>query len=79
MAFQVQKIHKLQDQLENQAYEWAYEDVLEYYGIKELEDLTEDQVEEIFAYSESDECSESYVGMALRSIVDNWEISRVPV
>jgi len=73
MSFEVRKQHKLQDQIEHWAYEWAIEDVFEYYGIKELGELNKEQVDEIFAYSESDDCYEGYVGVALRSICDQWE------
>ena len=76
MAFQVYKQHKLQDQIENLAYEWAIEDVTEYYGVEEIEELTQEQVDEIFAYSESEQCYESYVGMALRTICDQWEMEQ---
>jgi len=76
MSFQVYKQHKLQDQIENLAYEWAIEDVCEYYGIEEIEELNQKQVDEIFAYSESDECYEGYVGIALRTICDQWEMEQ---
>ena len=56
MSFQVYKQHKLQDQIEQLAYEWAIEDVCEYYGVEEPAELNQEQVDEIFAYSESDEC-----------------------
>ena len=40
MAFQVHKQHKLQDQIEQLAYDWAIEDVTEYYGVEELTELS---------------------------------------
>jgi len=73
MTFQVNKQHKLQDQIENLCYEWAIEDVMSYFNVKEIEDLTKEQVDEIYVYSESDECYEGMVGVALRSMVDQWE------
>ena len=73
MTFQVYKQHKLQDQIEQLAYDWAFEDVTEYQGIEEIEELNQEQVDEIFAYSESDDCYEGYVGVALRTICDQWE------
>ena len=73
MTFQVYKQHKLQDQIEQLAYDWAFEDVTEYYGVEEIEQLNQEQVDEIFAYSESDECYEGYVGVTLRTICDQWE------
>jgi hypothetical protein len=65
MTFQVYKQHKLQDQIEQLAYDWAIEDV--------TAELNQEQIDEIFAYSESDDCYEGYVGMALRTICDQWE------
>ena len=73
MAFQVNKMHKLQDQMENMAHEWVWEDISEYYKVEEIEDLNQEQVDEIYAYAESEECYDDYVGMVLRSICDNWE------
>ena len=54
----------------------ALEDVCEYYNVQETSELTQEQVDEIFAYSESDDCHEGYVGMALRSICDQWEFDQ---
>ena len=76
MTFQVNKQHKLQDQIENLCYEWAIEDVMSYFNVEEIEDLTKEQVDEIYAYSESDECYEEMVGVSLRSMCDQWEDSQ---
>ena len=76
MSFQVYKQHKLQDQIENLAYEWAITDVQEYYGVEEIEELNQEQIDEIFAYSESEDCYEGYVGVALRSICDQWDMEQ---
>lgn len=73
MSFEVRKQHKLQDQIEHWAYEWALEDVLFYYNVKEPSELNQEQIDEIFAYSESDDCYEGYIRVALRSICDQWE------
>ena len=76
MSFQVHKQHKLQDQIEQLTYDWAFEDVTEYYGVEEIEELNQEQIDEIFTYSESDECYEGYVGVALRTICDQWEMEQ---
>lgn len=73
MAFEAYKIHKLQDRLESEAYDWMDYQVQEFYGVGDIMELTKEQVDEIFQYSESDDCYEPYVGMALRSICDQWE------
>ena len=73
MTFEVRKQHKLQDQIENLCYEWAYEDVLEYFSVESIEDLTKEQIDEIYTYSESEECYEGMVGVTLRSMCEQWE------
>ena len=72
MTFQVNKQHKLQDQIENLCYDWAYEDVLSYFNVESIEDLTKEQIDEIYTYSESDECYEGMVGVTLRSMCEQW-------
>ena len=73
MTFEVRKQHKLQDQIESLCYEWAYEDVLEYFSVESIEDLTKEQIDEIYTYSESEECYEGMVGVTLRSMCEQWE------
>jgi hypothetical protein len=77
MPFQVNKQHKLQDQIENLCYEWAYEDVIGYFNVESIEDLTQEQIDEIYTYSESDESDEGMVGVILRSMCgsmcEQWE------
>ena len=69
MALDLGKVHKLQDQFESMAYDWMFERIQEVYGVDDPSELNEDQIQEIFEYSESDEC-EMYVGMALRSMIE---------
>jgi len=73
MPFEVIKQHKLQDQIESLCYEWAETDVLEYFKVESIDDLTQEQIDEIYTYSESEECYEGMVGVALRSMCEHWE------
>ena len=73
MTFKVNKMGKLAEQLEELAYDWAHQDVIEYFGVSVLEELTEEQLTEIYQYSESEECFEGYVGMALRGMCNSLE------
>ena len=73
MTFQVNKMHKLQDQIESLVYEWVWEDIREQYGVEELEELNQEQIDEISAFADSDDCYEGYVSMSLRSICDSWD------
>lgn len=72
MAFDPGKVHKLLEHLEETAYEWMIDRVRTFYQVEDLSNLTEEQLQEIFLYAESDECDD-YVGMALRSIISNYE------
>ena len=56
MTFQVHKMHKLQDQMESLAHEWVWTDISEYYKVEEIEDLNQEQVDELYAYAESEDC-----------------------
>ena len=72
MAFEVKKMHKLADQIEQLAYDWAHTDVCEYFGVEEVEELTEEQAVEMYNYAESEECYEGYVGTVLRTMYEQW-------
>ena len=73
MTFEVNKMHKLQDQMESLAYEWVWTDITEQYNVEDVEDLNQKQVNEMYAYAESEKCYDGTVGMVIRSICDNWE------
>ena len=72
MAFEVKKIHKLSDQIEALAYDWALTDVCEYFKVEEVSQLTEEQAVEMYNYAESEECYEGYVGTVLRTMYEQW-------
>ncbi len=50
MAFELHKLHKLDDWLEGEAYEWVLSAILNIYNIEKLEELTKAQIDEIAAY-----------------------------
>ena len=74
MAFEVYKQHKLEDRLEQEVYEWVGWAIQEQYGVEEFEELTEEQVDEISAYANSDESEyfAPYVCGVLNTICNNW-------
>ena len=72
MAFEVKKMHKLSDQIEALARDWAHTDVCEYFGVEEVGELTEDQATEMYNYAESEACYEGYVGTVLRTMYEQW-------
>ena len=70
MAFDPGKVGKLQDQLEALAYDWMFHRIQDFYGVRDISELTKSQLEDIFDYANSDEC-DIYIGMALRAIVND--------
>ena len=44
--------------------------MIEFYGVSKIEELTQDQLDEIFIYSEDDQC-DPWIGVALRSLVQS--------
>jgi|TARA_R110001583_G_scaffold38170_2_gene123310 hypothetical protein len=70
MTFEVKNISTLQDSITDVVYEWVLSSVLEYFNVEELEQLSKDQMSEMYSYANSDECYEEYVGMVLRSMCD---------
>tara|TARA_Y100000389_G_scaffold143313_1_gene141546 strand:- start:348 stop:593 length:246 start_codon:yes stop_codon:yes gene_type:complete len=72
MAFEVNKMHKLADQIEQLAYDWVHTDMCEYFGVEEAGQLTKEQATEMYDYSESDDCYEGYVGTVLRTMYEQW-------
>lgn len=64
MAFEWNKIHKYEDNFEREIIESVEEYVFEYYGVEELEQLTDNQVSEIETFaSELNEYSVMQIGI----------------
>ena len=72
--FDVPKIHKWADNIENTLTEWAEESISEHYGIDHMEDLTEDQISEIQAFVDNAEDSwYDWVCIGFRNVISWWE------
>ena len=74
MAFEVWKQHKLEDRMEQEAWDWVMYCVQEQFGVDDFEELTEEQVDEISEYANSDaaEYFAPYVCGVLNSMCDTW-------
>ena len=87
MAFDMNKLHKLSDHLESEAFEWTQWAIKEWYelelteneygyeqGVEEV--LNKEQIEEIEAYVDEwlspDKYHEPYTLTCLNTIVDRW-------
>jgi len=72
MAFEVHKMGKLRDQLEERASEWVLYEIQQTYGVESTEELTKEQIDEIQEFRDSDGWIEDYVQMVLTTIIDGW-------
>lgn len=73
MSFEIKKMGKLGDQLEQQAYDWVLPDIQEYFGVENISDLTRENLQEIEGFLNSDAWIEGYVETVLRTVIDNFE------
>lgn len=77
MSFEWNRIHKWEENIERDVTDAVYEYVCEYYGIEEVDEITEEQLEEIEAFrDELNEYSLMQIGFSnLISHVESihWE------
>ena len=71
MSFKVKSTATFEEECD-EAYEIAEKEMIEYYGVSKIEELTSEQLDEIFIYSEEEECDD-WIGVALRSLVQQVE------
>ena len=73
MAFEWPKIYKSEEWFEQQATEWVFDYICEFYDVEDIEDLTEEQIEEIVQYRENDLNEYSPMQMGFSNIITQWE------
>jgi len=73
MSYDPGKIGKLLDNLEETATEWMENQVKEFYSIDEVDELSKEQVLEIYEYRESDDCYPT-ISLALGNLINYWEM-----
>ena len=71
MSFKIKSTETFEEECD-EAYEIAEKEMMEFYGVSKIEDLTSEQLDEIYLYSEEEECDE-WIGFALRSLVQQVE------
>lgn len=72
MAFEWNRIHKWEENIEHEVTDAVYEYVCEYYEVDDFLELTEEQIEEVSAFRE--EISEySPMQWGFSNLVNNWE------
>ena len=76
MAFEINRLHVLADNLNAKVYEWCVESIRSHFDLgyeKEItEVLTEEHIKEIEEFINSDGWIEGYCQTALNSLCDRW-------
>lgn len=68
------KLHKWADNIENILTEWSHESVEEHYGVDDIEDLNESQIQELRDWVElNSESGYDYVTIGFTNIINYWE------
>jgi hypothetical protein len=74
MTFDVPKIHKWAENIENTLTEWAEEQIQEHYGVDEMSELTEDQINEIQEFVDNaEDMWYDWVCIGFRNVINWWE------
>ena len=74
MTFDVPKIHKWAENIENTLTEWAEEAIQEHYGVESMSELDEDQIAEIQAFvDDADESWYDWVCIGFKNVINWWE------
>ena len=73
MAFEWPKIYKSEEWFEQQATEWVFDYVCEFYDVEDIEELTELQIEEIVQYREYVLNAFSPMQLGFSNIISQWE------
>ena len=74
MSFDVPKIHKWAENIENTLTEWAEEHITEWYGVDDVLELDEEQIGEVQAFvDEAEDSWYDWVCIGFRNMINYWE------
>ena len=72
MAFEWNRIHKHEDNIESDVTDRVFEYVFEYYGVEELSELTQEQISQIEDFRDKlNEFSVMQIGFS--NLINQWE------
>jgi hypothetical protein len=73
MAFEWQRIHKHEDAVENDIFERVKEAVGNYYEVENIENLTQEQINEIEKWQEEELPDGSIMNIGFDDVINYWE------
>lgn len=73
MSFDIPRVHKWEENIEREVTDelWSY--VCEHYGVEEIADLSEEQIQEVEAYRDNDLSEYSPLQIGFSNIINHWE------
>jgi len=76
MSFDWPRHYKMEEWIENQIGEAVFEVVAEHYGIEDLTELTEDQLNDVMAWAENRLPAFSLLQPGFNNLRDCWEFEQ---
>lgn len=73
MAFEWDRIHKHEENIEREVTELVEEFVLQYYDAEYIEDLTEEQINDIDNFRNNDLSEYSVMQIGFSNLINAWE------
>jgi len=73
MAFEWDRIHKHEENIEREVTERVEEFVLQYYDVEYIEDLTEEQINDIDNFRNNDLNEYSVMQIGFSNLINAWE------
>lgn len=73
MSFDIPRVHKWEENIEREVTDelWSY--VCDYYGVDEISELSEEQIQEVEYYRDNDLNEYSPLQIGFSNIINNWE------
>lgn len=73
MSFEIPRVHKWEENIEREVTDGLWEYICEHYGVEEIADLTEEQINEVESYRDNDLNEYSPLQIGFSNILQNWE------
>lgn len=73
MAFEIPRVHKWEENIEREVTDELFEYVCEHFGVDEIGDLSEEQIQEIESYRDNDLNEYSPLQIGFSNILSQYE------
>ena len=74
MAFDWPRMHKHEEQIENDIFDRVLEQITEHYGVEDIKDITEAQWDEINKWQEENVGDYSPMNLGFTDVYNHWEM-----